>query len=118
MDVAGTSGLLAALALVAAPMLWLWWRAPRPAKDLAPMLGGRWEPVQFRPGPAPLPEHDAATIAARMKADRARAALAPEPPPAPAPTVRRLHALEQLVAPAIADDSSPQAAGEPVSAVA
>jgi hypothetical protein len=108
MDVAGTSGLVAALVLMAAPMLWVWWRSPRQGKDLAPMLGGRWEPVQFRPGPAPLPEHDAATIAARQAADRS-----------PDAGVRRLGPLEQLVGPREEEEAPPeQGPARPASAVA
>jgi hypothetical protein len=114
MDVAGTSGLVAALALVAAPMIWLWWRAPRQAKDLAPMLGGSWQPVQFRPGPTPLPEHDEASIAARLEVDRRAAAQAPVAAPAPPP---RLHVLA-LVAPDHPADAAVEPGGEPASAVA
>jgi hypothetical protein len=55
------SGLVAvvAAAVVAIPLLWAWWRAPRFGKDLTPITDGRIQPIQFRPGPPPLPEHDA-----------------------------------------------------------
>jgi hypothetical protein len=56
----GASGVVVlALMVVAIPALWAWWRAPRFGKDLTPITDGRIVPIQFRPGPPPLPEHDA-----------------------------------------------------------
>jgi hypothetical protein len=50
---------LAALVVAAvARMLWTWGRGSRRARRLVP-LDGRWgQPLQFRPGPALLPEYD------------------------------------------------------------
>ena len=65
---AGASGLVAFVVVVAIPLLWAWWRAPRFGKELTPITDGGTQPIQFRPGPPPLPEHDADSPLAALEA--------------------------------------------------
>jgi hypothetical protein len=46
------------LVATAARMLWTWLRGSRRAHSLVPFDGGWGQPLQFRPGPALLPEYD------------------------------------------------------------
>jgi hypothetical protein len=55
----GTIGFASVVAIGAGRLLWMWWRAPHFGKQLTPITDGLAQPIQFRPGPPPLPEHDA-----------------------------------------------------------
>lgn len=59
MHVAAGTWWWAVAVAVAAFGTWRWARAPRRGKRLTPISDGWGQPLQFRPGPALLPEHDA-----------------------------------------------------------
>lgn len=59
---AESSVVLLPSAAVALALLWRWRRSRRFGKLLTPITDGRFQPIEFRPGPPPLPEHDAALV--------------------------------------------------------